>query len=250
MARGLFLFLVICPFFIGTQAAHSQTSSTTTTTNTFKADSIRVAISPQAALYHAALAEQAHIYSGGAYNAYTLRTKGHQFFGSDVWTDAGITYHGIFYPRIPLLYDIANEAVVVVRPGAAGTPIKIQINPEQVSSFTMQGHHFVRLPAMNNLPAGFYDQLYQGTVHVLAKRQKTSLKQNTEISFTDKDTYYILKDGQAHRISSKGSVLKVFSDKRAELTQRLKNMPLNFKQNREAAYATIAREYDLLTSGR
>ncbi|MFC6997384.1 hypothetical protein [Rufibacter roseus] len=246
MARGFFLLLVVSGLMLISEAANSQASSTPAVP---PADSSQISLQPIAALYHAAMGQQAHVFNGSEYFGYTLRTKGHQFFGSDVWADAVVTYDGIAYSGIPFMYDIVNQALIVVRPDEKGTPIKTQIDASRVSQFTLQGHRFMKVNKAENLASGFYEVLYSGNVQVLARREKTSLKQNAEISFSDKNTYYILKDGQYHQVKSKGSVLKVLSDQKAELNKSLKERSISFGQNRELALVTMAQVYDSLTKG-
>ncbi len=189
------------------------------------------------------------VFVGPEYTGFAGKLKGHPFYGSDLWEDGTLTFDGITYAAVPLLYDIANDLVVVVQPGEQGTLHKIQIAVENVQNFSTKGHSFTRLDStIQDMPGGFYDQLYLGQVQVLAKRTKTTLKQSTGLTFNQKDTYFIHKNGQYYPVKSKGSVLKVFADKKADLQKFMKEQGVDFAQNPEAAMVRLAKAYDQLTS--
>jgi hypothetical protein len=130
---------------------------------------------------------------------------------------------------------------------------------EKVQDFSFSGHHFVRVNAdslvndNSGITTGFYDQLYGGKTEVLAKRSKsiqnsTNIASAVETYFLENDDFFVKKGNIYYKVSSKGSFLKVFKDKKAALQQYLKDNNINFNQNREIAMASLAAYYDRISN--
>jgi hypothetical protein len=193
-----------------------------------------------------------HLYNGSEYVEYDHYIDGHQYFGSDEWEDGVIHYDGALYREVPLLYDVKLDQVITEN--LAG-PLRIRLVSEKVRYFTLLNHTFVRIVAdstqQGGVRTGFYDQLYDGNVQVLAKRVKLIHEQITsgrvERNFYSRDRHYIRKAGQFYPVKRKGSVLSVFDDRKKELQKFLREQKIRYKQNPEAAMVQLARQYDALT---
>jgi hypothetical protein len=124
-----------------------------------------------------------------------------------------------------------------------------------VQYFTLLNHtvraHRCRLGAAGRGAHGFYDQLYDGHVQVLAKRVKLIHEQITsgrvQRSFYGRDRHFIRKGGQFYPVKRKGSILRVFDDRKKELQKFLREQKIRYKQDPEAAMVQLARQYDALT---
>lgn len=121
---------------------------------------------------------------------------------------------------------------------------------DRVDAFTFHGHNFARLEpdsAAATMPEGLYDILYTGNSKVIAKRHKASKKEVAVLVFSEKDQYYVYKDGQYHAVNSKPSVLKVFRNHRKELSKFLRDNNISFKDDREVAIVHVATQNDMLS---
>ena len=129
----------------------------------------------------------------------------------------------------------------------------------RVSDFAFAGHYFVRVVADSlssksaELSTGFYDQLYGGKVEALAKRIKTIQNSSSttafpETYFVPKNEYYIRKGNIYYKVSSQGSVLSVFKDKKNELQQYIRQNNIRYGRDPEGAMAKIAAFYDHITN--
>lgn len=205
-------------------------------------------------LYHRALGTQEHLYSGSEYVDFNIPQRGHQYYKTREWEEANIFFDGILYQRVPILYDISQDQVLVTHPSEEGIFVKIKLNNDRIGYFTFLGDTFVQIRGNTSsdtpLEPGLYQQLYDGEVGVVAKRIKTrqdQIESQTVISvFTQRDRYYIRKDGQYYPVKSKGSVLQVFKEHKKELSQHLRKSGVKFRENREAAIITLAKHYDAL----
>lgn len=204
------------------------------------------------AAYENTMNLQSHLYNGSEYVDYDNYIDGHQYFGSDDWEDGSIHYDGTLYRDVPLLYDVMLDQVVTEN--FAG-PLRIRLVGEKIRYFTLLGHRFIRIvtDSVQNpvLRTGFYDQLYNGNVQVLAKRAKLIHEQITsgrvEKNFYEKNRYFIEKEGRFYPVKSKRSVLNVFDDRKKELQRYLREHKIKYRRTPELAMVQLAQHYDALT---
>ncbi|MBC7919685.1 MAG: hypothetical protein H7Z75_01200, partial [Ferruginibacter sp.] len=148
------------------------------------------------------------------------------------------------------LYDIVGDELIIQHYNRG---FEIQLLREKISHFSLPNHTFVRLvPDSTNaaLRAGFYDQLYDGKVAVLAKRTKiveeSTTQGTTRKEFVSQDRYFIRKDQAYYPVKSKGSVMNVFKDRKKPLSKYLKEKKIRFREDPEYATVALARYYDTL----
>jgi len=226
---------------------HGQTNASDTTVFKQKAGA---AIS----YYVSSISEQAEIYNGPEYRFLPRSAKGSPYFDDKIdFTNNSLKYNGNWYYNVPLLYDVYKGALVSAQPQSKATYI---LNDRYVSDFFVYGRHFVYMPAIDSakskLREGYYEQLYAGKSKVLCKYEKVRIEnvstQGVEVTFFDKQTYYVIKGEAVSTVNSKGSVLDVFSDKKKELNNYLKTINLDYKENKGASIAKIAAYYDQISN--
>lgn len=194
----------------------------------------------------------AAIYTGNAYIPDRRLSEGHVFFVENGWNKGSVVYGGVYYEDIPVLYDLVKDEIVILYHDGKS---KITLHPENVDRFSLLGHSFIRLPHVpikgRDMAAGFYDLLYDGEAKVLVKRTKLikeDISSGTFRRFTEQDNRLYIKKGNVfYNVKSKGSVLRVFKDKKRELRKFLKNNKVQFHKDRERAAVEMARYYDTLT---
>lgn len=247
MKYNLFFFLVLlcCFFFTDTASGQAAVGS--------NGDSLSVLpLGNRQSIYMRELDENAAIYVGKAYFSERRLTEGHAFFLENGWNKGSIVYGGVYYEDIPLLFDmVKGELVILYQDGKS----KIALHNENIDRFSLLGHTFLRLPQVSikgrDMAAGFYDLLYEGEAKVLVKRTKTikeDISSGTFRRFTKQDNRLYIKKGNAfYNVKSKGSVLRVFKDKRRELKSFLKKNNIKFHHDREQAAVEMAKYYDILT---
>lgn len=203
------------------------------------------------ALYESATVLSPHLYNGPRYHIYDSRSKDHQFFQSEDWSNGSISYDGQSFEAVPMLYDIVKDKVVIKYLGRSGL---IQLQSERIKDFSYINHRFIRIEenkeAGLNLSTGFYDLLYDGKTQVLAKRMKQRQEQiennKVNVYFLEKTFFYIKKDGVYHQIHSKMAALNLFDDQKKALKKHLRDQRINYRKAKEKALVQMATKYDQL----
>ncbi len=201
-------------------------------------------------LYFNSIGENAHLYTGYEYPTPDKTIRGTPYFPCH---PADMTYDGIYYQKVPILYDIVKDLVVIDRLGQNFT---ISLISEKLDEFSFENHDFIRLSSDSvhevELQTGFYDRVYNGTTIVLVKRKKT-VQEVLEYSVTSKifkeeDIYYVVTGGSFNIVNNKTSVLKLFKSKKADIKSYIRKNKLNFKLDFEKTLIATSAYYDQLPS--
>jgi hypothetical protein len=136
-------------------------------------------------------------------------------------------------------------------PVSEGQP-PVELYNELVDSFSVSGHHFIRLVKEDGVAGspqtGFYEQLYQGRSWVLKKEEKSISKTLNETGayriIKDKVSYYIKKDGRFYEVKGKGSVLNVLSDKKKDLKKYISSHNIRLSDNMDEGMVRLLSYYD------
>jgi len=198
------------------------------------------------ALYEQAMYRQEQVYAGNEYIPQDHRIKIHPFYPTDSLQAGSITYNGIPYHDVAMLYDIVRDEVAV-RPPEGG--YQIQVRNSKISRFLLGAHQFIRLDSTLGLPAGFYELLHDGSVQVLAHRKKIIHEDVSsgayKADYLPKDHFYIRRDGIYHEVKNKGSVLLLFPEQSKVLRKYLRANKLKFNDAlREDAITKVVQQYD------
>jgi hypothetical protein len=205
--------------------------------------------------FNTAIGEQSRLYNGPEYDSYSPIIKGNaNFLDKGDFVIGTVTYYGIFYKDVPMIYDINRNVVAALLYNKFSKYILLN---ERVQSFDLLNHHFIHITtdslATNTVMGdGFYDQVYNGKLEVLVKRSKSI--QNTtglntlETYFTPVSlSFYLKKDNNYYSISGQSALISVLNDKKKELLQYIKTNKIKFKKTPEEAMIAIATRYDELS---
>ncbi|SDL53637.1 hypothetical protein [Siphonobacter aquaeclarae] len=199
------------------------------------------AAGPVVDLYRKATAASAAFYNGREYTVMEFRPTGHQFFESMDWQPASLTFDGGLYNDVPLVYDIYRDLVVVRYSSGYQRLILPGIG---VSSFRIGTHRFVRLE--KDIRPGFYEVLYEGKTPLYCKRMKERREdlseQRVNIIYTEKDSYFVRKDGKYLSVKNRKAIWAAFPEKKRELRKYLRKLP--FRDNWEEALTQLIAHYD------
>jgi hypothetical protein len=187
---------------------------------------------------HMVPASQLGLYNGPDYTPTTITAGGHPFFSRDDFAGETIVYDGILYNSIYLLFDAAQQRVIIE--DNAGN--KICPVEGKLESFTLDGHTFKRLSDIDGLPTGFYDVLVDGKESLYARRSKSARGMQWKSS-TD---YYFFNDGRVFRITNKKTVFESLADEEKNIRQHIRQNKLSFNNKIEASLISIVRYYSSL----
>ncbi len=220
------------------------------------------AISAARSFYSKSMGAASTLYTGNAYERYWQGVRGHPFYLSDQFADGTVHYNGSYYEKVPLLYDMARDALV--SQDFSGKNYMVLL-PEKVRNFTVGTHSFIRLVfdsstvGAGSLLTGYYERLYNGNIRVLVKRKSVVLRLlkteegdgkagGADAKFAEYDDYYIEKDGVYHAIDSEGDILAVCKDRKTEMRKFLNRREINFKKDRANAIVQAVAYYEQLKS--
>ena len=206
-------------------------------------------------LYHAYLTPEPGLYRGSRYVDYAFRIQeGQPFFGSGDIGVGTVTYNGIFYDHVPMLYDLVLGSVIINDPMHV---YKISLIMDLVDSFSIAEHAFIRLRDSLNPSAprnGYYERLYQreGGFTLLKKEKKTYI-QNMVVSsdniqnYINYSTAYYLKKGNTYySVNSKNALFNVLKDRKPDVKKFIRKNNLNWRQDKEDLILKVISWYDTL----
>jgi hypothetical protein len=249
MRRCIYLFLTTCiPGFIFTVNTYGQTSQQ-------DSSSQQNALNNSTTLFYASLGKESPLFNGKEYYDYDLKTTGNAYFlDINAFSTGSVTYDGILFKGVPLLYDVYSDNVVAL---LYNHFTKYSLIREKVSGFDLLDHHIVNidslsLPGNSVIKSGFYDEIYHGKLQVLVKRSKniqtTSGQSTLESYFSASIHYYIKKNSVYYEISSKGELLDLLKDKKKDIQQFIRANQINYRKQTIDALAKIASYYDHVTN--
>ncbi|HEY2584121.1 MAG TPA: hypothetical protein VGI43_20100 [Mucilaginibacter sp.] len=206
--------------------------------------------------YSAALGDQSPLYNGPEYYFYDPHIKGNAYFlDANGFTAGSVYYDGVQYNGVPMLYDVYGEKIVVLLYNHFS---KFSLLNERVKSFNFLQHQFINITPDSLgdnrvITPGFYDVLYNGKSQVLVKRSKdiqttTGGSSGSENYFNLITRYYLKKNNTYYSITSQGTLLDAFKDRKKEVQKYIKDNQIKFRKGPEEAMVKIASYYDHLTN--
>jgi len=200
-------------------------------------------------LYHENIKNESGLYNGSQYVVYAQTIQdGIPFFEITQPSNGNVTYWGVEYKNVPLLYDILKGEIITVVPS---TNYLIKLNTEKVSSFEVLNHKFIRIAkdsSNKNIKTGFYDVLYEGQTAVYKKEIKTL---NEDLSsgklrtfILDENAFFIKKNNVFFTVSNKSSLLDILKDKKKEVQEFIRKNKLKIRKDKDNALPKIAAFYD------
>ena len=181
--------------------------------------------------------------------------RGHPYLDDVEYREGELMYDGRLYLGVRLRLNTHTDQLSIISPANYG----IIVSSELVE--------YVRLPAYtilymrqspgnevkvgNALPEGYYACIAMEKYPVFRREvcfpERKIEAHKVEWSFKLQSRLYIYKDGIYHSVGSKGSVLKLFKDKKGELNRYAKQERLNFRSNRVNAVVALVRYYESIT---
>lgn len=181
-------------------------------------------------------ASQLGVYNGRDYTPTTITAGGNPYFLSVEFAPETITYDGITYRDIYLLFDASQQCVVIE--DHAGN--KICPVEEKIESFTLGVHTFKRISDIPGLPAGFYDVLVDG--RLFARRSKSA----GGMQWKSSTSYYFVNNDRLFRIAGKKSVFVSMADMENEIRQYIRLNDLSFNKKIESSLIDVVKYYSTL----
>jgi len=199
-------------------------------------------------VYTRSPAARDRLYNGTLYPGYDRNGQGFPFFLSDTLLTGSVEYDGIFYPEVPLSYDIVIDMVIM--PDARRT-FQFQLIAEKLRYFDVAQHHFLYLAPDSNAirapTAGFYEELYHGKATALARHikkvQSIGRADENLFRYRQYDYYFLEVKGRYYPIHSEGDLLDAFGTDRNRVRDFIKKSRLRFKRDPESTLIKTTEYY-------
>ena len=191
------------------------------------------------------------IYSGKLEEPYYLTLKNHPYFRTDTFSSGTLCYNGIVYPDIMFRYDLYRDNIYVSHPQFLSN---IELNKEKINWVITEDYKIIPSKGVNwrGAPDSHFLILLHDGAYPVIKTSRLSLldkinNYSVEYSFSFKDRYHICINSICYPVKNKRSILKLFSDKKRELSQYLKTLDPILKTNPEIVYIELVKQYERLT---
>lgn len=235
-----YFFFTLFAFFLQMNCVFSQINSQT--------DSL--AIENAISLYNQSSQAQATLYNGVEDVGYDRKITGSPYFLTNELAHGKVRYDGKEYINIPLLYDMLQDQLVIQYYSG---PLRILLQKEKTQSFDLLNHHFIHITPSDTLASqlnpGYYDQLYSGSLKLLARRTSSIIEvinpgNKTGQKFTSKNEYFIIKNGRSYPVSGISSALKITDLDEKKMKAYLKGKNLKYKSQPESVLVLIVSYQD------
>lgn len=209
-----------------------------------------LAIENVISLYNRSSEAQAKLYNGVEDVGYDRKIAGSPYFLTSELTNGGVNYDGKYYDNIPLLYDMVQDELVIQYYSG---PFRILLQKDKTQSFNILNHHFIHIAPGDSLASqlkpGYYDQLYNGSLKLLARRTSSIIQvinpgNKTGQKFLSKNEYFIIKNGRSYPVSGISSALKITDQDERQVKGNLKKKNLKYKSQPEPVLVFIVSYQD------
>src|SRR5690606_11693918 len=169
------------------------------------------------------------------------------FLSADWLVGEVVLGDGKAYHDVKFNYDLSSESLVVSVDGGTYTP------NQPVKKFTFVDNKDTVTFKSGYLPTNetLYQVLYEGPTTLLKHSKKSKIQRedhftgNTEISFVERTSYYLVKKHQLQKISpTEKGILKVLSDKKTALEDYINTHSTNLKE--DSGLAEVINYYNTL----
>jgi len=201
-----------------------------------------------------------HLFNGPGHRGYMRPAISHPYYLSEDIQTGTLWFDGIFYKNVPLMYDITGDHLITLQYVKDSSYqyrsiFKMDLPREKTGGFTLGSREFIKLEPDTNttrMKPGFYELMHNGKVKLIVRRSKVYAEQirdrDLERRYDSTSTYYLLKDGIFHHITSKKVLLGVLKDKRSALAAYIKKNKWKFRKQREVMIPEVAHYYEQLTN--
>lgn len=175
--------------------------------------------------------------TGAQYPEPPRNYDGFPFLETRSFENGGLTINRIFYPEVPLLYDIRFDQVITFHPIFSQ---KLLINPAKVDGFVLaNGNEFKKLKGNEDYlydKNGFYEIIADGPFALVSKHYKVD-KPARELGeyvgyYLEYEDFFLVKDDQFFPIRNKKDAIKRLQIEKKAIRENLTKKGIYFNQNR------------------
>lgn len=204
--------------------------------------------------------ENTGLYRGAEYmEQYRTINDKHKFFGSPLFKEGSIVYGGEPYFKVPMKYDLNEDQVLVNLDSKYGFSV-FKLIQDQISDFTIEGHHFVRIDYKDKNGSnisGFEEILVSNQYFTFFKKYKKiplerAKQRGLYYEFKSNDRYSLIYRDIYYEVRNRNDIKKILPSYKKEING-YSNKPLkkyDFDQYMKAILEVVytAMSKDIKTS--
>lgn len=186
---------------------------------------------------------------GRVYFSLYPRIKGSQYLIHE-WSLGNIRMQNRVYQEMPLLYDIYSDDLILLHLQENSFNL-IQLVKEYIQDFSLGDRRFINLAhspyTETGLKMGFYELLFEADISLLSKTRHLLKTEDAISSFDRKDLKYLIKEGQAYRVSKRKSLITVMGESHKKtIYSFLKKQKIFLKKADDRQWIQVAKYLNTL----
>ena len=175
--------------------------------------------------------------TGAQYPEPPRNYDGFPFLDTRSFENGGLTINRVFYPDVPLLYDIRYDQVITFHPLFSQ---KLLIKPSKIDGFVLSdGKEFVQLSGNEGYlydKNGFYEVIASGDFRLLSKHYKVDRRARElgdYIGYYDEyEDFFLYKAGAFYPIKKKKDAIKVLGVEKKAIRENLTRQRIYYNKDR------------------
>ena len=155
-----------------------------------------------------------------------VKGEGQPTFMNKSWAKGEMIYRGQYFDSINLIYDVADDYVLIQHPNIQLSSQPILLNQDQVEWFKIGTALFVNFKEVDD--PGFYQVIHSGSSYdfIIKRFKVSSFDKNNKESYISQDDYYVLNVNGLNPISNISWFWKQNKVQKADLKAYVKNVKL------------------------
>ncbi|SDC76692.1 hypothetical protein SAMN04488104_1005117 [Algoriphagus faecimaris] len=175
--------------------------------------------------------------TGAQYPEPPRKYDGFPFLDSRTFTEGGLTINRVFYPNVPLLYDIRFDQVVTFHPLFSQ---KLLINPSKIDAFVLgEDREFIQLKGNEGYyynRNSFYELIEEGDNYRLLSKHYKEEKPTREIGeyvgyYVEYEDFFLEKEGRFFPMKKKKDAIKLLQVEKKAVREHLIRQGVYFNQS-------------------
>ena len=164
--------------------------------------------------------------TGAQYPEPPRNHDGFPFLDTRSFENGGLTINRVFYPDVPLLYDIRYDQLVTFHPVFSQ---KLLINPDKIDAFVLaDGKKFIQIKGNEKYfydRNGFYELIESGPFRLVSKHYKEE-KPAREVGefiayYVEYEDFFLEKDGEFFPVRKKKDAIKLLQVEKKAVRENL-----------------------------
>lgn len=188
------------------------------------------------------------VFNGIEHTGYPVAEEGMPYFLTWDWQKGSMVFRDQPYRDVYLKYDLIKDELILRHyNGFTG----IILFAPRIRSFTIMDKNFVNLTESGEMSAGIYEKVVTGTVSLFAKRTKLVTEILTasgiERKISQKNYYYLLKDGIFHQVRKERDVMDLLKDKKSQVKTHFRGKGIRYRRSPEHFLITVVSYYNQIS---